>query len=251
VRIYLAAGLLFYVVFTIALFPVKLIQPTLQRSLDPFVQLKSVEGGLFSPELSYSVASFPPLVNKGRAQWSWAFEQFLRLRVAGRLLLTHSGLSVSALLVKPMHYQGLYLMQGAGEVDARFINQFLLDNEVMLMGAFTLEGVTFELGHDKQIIAAEGEIHYPGGRASYRYNGQIQRVDLPAYRGVLAYDAEDQLTRLTVSEDQNNQVVGYLTLDSEGWGEVVVLKRFLHTIGQARDNGDGDVSFFSVKEKFF
>jgi hypothetical protein len=195
-------GALLFIVFAVIFAPATLIRSFLPA--DGSIDLLQAQGSLWRGSAELFVEGLPA----GTLRWNhrpvtilqgslgYDIEWFgVDHRISGRVKLG----------------PGQWLVQGAGNVDAPFLNRWLAPYDIVMSGRVELDSVSLSagyrgIGHG----AASGSARWDGGPVSYRLAGQDYAGQLPpltAFLGdgleavVYPQDGQTPLLRLAVQDD--------------------------------------------------
>ena len=244
-RTLLVTGVVAYIVCLLILFPLSGFQKGLTSAVAPIMQVQSIEGSIWSADMSYQAHDLPSTLQQGQLEWGMSIVPLFWLNVGGTIKATHPGLSLEGLIsagVDSLSISGL-----EGVVEARFLNQILNQQQAgaQVAGELLLDelSVFFERS-TRQFEKVEGQLLYEGGRATIQRGSSRKNITLPALVGHFSL-ADDGL-QLEVMLQTSDQVLVTVKLKNDGWGELAVSKAFFKAIGQS-----DLISDVNVKQKIF
>ena len=138
----------------------------------------------------------------------------------------------------------------SGQVQGVAVSRFLAAYHIHIEGDFELHGLDVRIDHAGLPVAAQGNLHWSGGRALYRLSGQFHDASLPAMTGTLSMTDSGPELRCV----QADEPVSLMTarLDPEGWAHIDVTKALTVLAGYPwpGSHADDDV-VVTVSERLF
>ena len=138
----------------------------------------------------------------------------------------------------------------SGQVQGVAVSRFLAPYHIHIEGDFELDGLGIRIDHTGGPVAAQGNLHWSGGRARYRLSGQFHDASLPAMTGTLSMADGGPELRCVLADE----AVALLTarLDREGWAHIDVTKALTVLAGYPWPGSQADDAVVvTVSERLF
>lgn len=214
--IYVAAGVLTFLVVLIWNAPATIV-PSLLPQLGP-VALERPRGTLW-----HGRADLAPV---GQLRWDLNALPLAWLKADIDWILEGPGVLVAGNL--STRGSEVALRQIKGQLSPSVVNAVLRQYRLSMEGDVRLVDIEARVS-TTGASHASGRVEWEGGRVSYALGGQSFTVDMPALRGELR--AEDGTPTLDVRLSDSQESVMQISLNSEGWAELKMTKRFLEVAG--------------------
>lgn len=243
-RWFIAVGILAYVIFLLALFPVSLIQKWVLPANLP-VQVIAANGTLWNADLKLN----HPLLGAVDTHWQIRPARLLVGKLAAEVDVKHTDFKASARLSA----------SPAGVVNLRdvklfvtpaLVNRFVAQQGASVSGDLDLSNAefSFDLASHKT-LAAKGRAIWQGGRVNYRIGAQSKTAQLPIL--LTNFSAQDgQLNLNIVTTEGDDLAEGQVKPD--GWAGIAIKRRFIDVVGENwPSTAPADATVFEASHKIF
>ena len=237
-------GILAYLLFLLALFPISLLQKWIPKESLP-VSVENLSGTLWEG------AAIVKQREVGRLDIAWDLS--LSSILTGQLA---SDIEVKG---QKFNFEGFVGYGLGGSIDVRnaqgyltaeLVNQFTRRQQATLNGDFELSGLNlvYDL-NAKQAKSAEGRLVWQGGMVSYPVARKKTQSEMPMLVAQFGANEGNLQAEVTTTDGQS---VGQLNLKSDGWAGIAIKRRIVDLAGQKwPGKGNADTTVFEVSEKVF
>lgn len=135
-----------------------------------------------------------------------------------------------------------------GQVSPSAVNPFLARYGISVEGDLRLSEIEARL-QGNAFTHASGLLAWTGGTVNYQLGGKSFTIDMPPLSAVLRM--QDDAPTLDVSMPGSGETVMQITLNSEGWAELKMTKRFLEVAGFPWQGKSTETYVLVVSEKLF
>ena len=240
---FLLLGLAAFAMFVLARVPATVLTARVEHV--PSVALREVAGTIWQGAATLWVRG----ESLGRMDWEFAPAALFSGAIGMDWRLRHPDFHLEGDLGVAMRS---VWVTTSGEIDAAALNRLLGKYHIRLSGGFTVDRWRVRRMADEAgtVWDAVGDLHWSGGRTTYRLSGQSYDVDFPPLAGALG--TQNGEPRLDVFPRRAPSAKPLLTarLDNNGWLHISVTRRFTRLAGKPwPGGGDDDQVVVTVSEQ--
>jgi general secretion pathway protein N len=243
-RWFIAVGILAYIIFLLALFPVSLIQKWIVPAGLP-VQVVAASGTLWHADLKLN----HPELGSIDASWQIKPARLLVGKLAAELQIKHPEFKASARVsaspagVVNLRDVKLFISPGV-------VNRFIAAQGASLSGDIDLNNAEFSFDvPNRKTLSAQGRIIWQGGRVTYRVGAQNKSAQLPILLGNIHQDAGQLLLSLTTTEGDE---LASGQVKPDGWAGIGIKRRLIDVVGESwPSTAPADATVFEASHKIF
>lgn len=243
-RWFIAVGILAYVIFLLALFPVSLIQKWVLPSSLP-VQVVAATGTLWHADIKLN----HPMLGAIDASWQIKPARLLVGKLAAEIDVKNPDFKLSARLsATPAGIVNLREVKVF--VTPALINRFTAGQGVNISGDLDLSNAEFSFDMSAhKTLAAKGRAVWQGGRVNYRIGAQNKTAQLPVLLANLSAEAGQLNVGIVTTEGDD---LADALVKPDGWASVAVKRRFIDVLGEnLPGTAPADASIFEVSHRIF
>lgn len=243
-RWFIAVGILAYIIFLLALFPVSLIQKWILPAGMP-VQVVAATGTLWHADLKLN----HPELGSIDASWQIKPARLLVGKIAAEVQVKHPEFNlatrVSASPAGIVNLRDVKLF-----ISPVVVNRFIAGQGASMSGDIDLNNAQFSFDlPQRKTLSAEGRIIWQGGRVTYRVGAQSKTAQLPILLGNLHQEA-GQL-QLSLNTTEGNELAT-AQVKPDGWAGLAIKRRFIDVVGESwPSTAPADATVFEASHKIF
>ena len=242
---YLLVGLITYIVFLVANFPVSIAVNGLQKIVPQLpVSISKATGTLWNAEATISQA----IVGPTHVQWSLQASSLLTGVAVLNLYAKNAKAEITTTLA--LSNQQMVLNNTKGTIYPPLINLFIRDQHASMQGDISIDQLDLVINRSP-LSAGEsrGQIVWQGGDVKYKSGNKHKTTTLPMIIGKISDDS-GQLTMKFHEEDGTQVASAFIKPD--GWAGAKIKRRLVDLIGEkVPGNSSPDTNIFELSEKIF
>lgn len=243
-RSLIVVGILAYVVFLLALFPINIAYKLVEPKGLP-VSVEALSGTLWNGEAIVKQRDL------GRLDLNWELSPLSLL--VGQVSAKVDVKSQKANLKGAVNASAsgvVEISDTKGFVSADLVNQFIRRQRASLAGDFELMGLNLIYDvNAKHAESASGRLIWQGGQVNYPMGRKKKSATMPMLVADLGADNGNLTANVVTTEGEQ---LGQANLKNDGWAGVAIKRRLVDLAGEKwPGKGGADSTIFEVSEKVF
>ncbi len=248
-RSLILVGILAYLVFLLALFPINIAYKLLNPQGLP-VSVEALSGTLWQGSAVLKERQIGRLdVAWSLSPWALMTQQVsAELKIKGQQVRFNGHVNLG---LQSFHLPAsIQVSDAKGFVAADLVNQFSRPQRVSVQGDLELSSLNLSYNlMEKQAQSASGRLVWQGGQVAYPVGRDKRTANMPMLVAQLAAESGNLLANVSTT---SGEPVAQANLKNDGWGGIAIKRRLLDLAGEKwPGQGDADTSVFEISEKVF
>ena len=248
-RSLILVGILAYLVFLLALFPINIAYKILNPQGLP-VSVEALSGTLWQGSGVLKERQVGRLdVTWSLNPWALVTQQVSAdVKVKGQQVRFNGHIDLG---LQSFHIPAtIQISDAKGYVAADLVNQFARQQRASIQGDLELSALNLSYNLlEKQAQSASGRLVWQGGQVAYPVGRDKRTANMPMLVGQLSTESGNLLANVSTT---SGEAVAQANLKNDGWAGIAIKRRLLDLAGEKwPGQGNADTSVFEVSEKVF